>query len=317
MKQVENELLILSVDAERYLELIRREEFPELGKIVVPDSPGDGEEGWENCNIILGDPDLTLPRLPYMKRLGWVQSTWAGVAPFMGENLRKDYQLTGVKGVFGPLMSEYVFCYMLMHEQKASARRAATKKGVWDDTVPGSLKGKLVGIMGVGSIGSHVAATAKYFGMNTRGYTRSDASCPHIDRYFHGNSLSRFASGLDYLVCLLPHVSEMDNAIDLGVLGAMNRNALLINGGRGNAVNDGDLVAALEGGMIGGAVLDVFREEPLPGEHPFWTTPNLTVTAHTAALSRPEDIIALFRENCRNYVGGRELNCLIDFKRGY
>jgi phosphoglycerate dehydrogenase-like enzyme len=317
MKNQKNSILILSEDAESYEKLISRENFSGLESVIVGHGAAADVESWDRCNIILGDPDLILPRLPQMKRLQWVQSTWAGVSPLLMDNSRKDYLLTGVKGIYGPLMSEYVLCYILMHEKKALARYQSQQRGKWNDCRPGRLKDKLIGIMGVGSIGGHIASTAKYFGMRTRGYTRSCEDCGSIDQYFHGNNLSLFAADLDYLVSVLPDTSSTENIIDRSVLGAMKKDAILINGGRGNVIDEEALVESLENGNIAGAVLDVFREEPLPSPHPFWNTSNLIITSHTAAVSYSEDIFCLFKENFKNFVQGENLNHLIDFEHGY
>ena len=271
----------------------------------------------ENAHIIFGEPHLVSHLLSHAGRLQWVQSTWAGVTPLLAEGCRRDYLLTGVKGIFGPMMSEYVFCYMLMHERKAWQRYRSGLRKKWDKTRPGMLKGKRVGIMGVGSIGAHIAQTAKHFAMQTSGYTRNDESCQFIDRYFHGDQLMAFVSDLDYLVCVLPNVSGTDGLVDAPLLKAMKKNAVLINVGRGNVIDEAALVRSLSEGQIAGAVLDVFNEEPLPPDHPFWTAPNLIVTAHTAALSFPEDIAPIFIENYRNFISGKPLNYVIDFERGY
>jgi len=109
----------------------------------------------------------------------------------------------------------------------------------------------------------------------------------------------------------------MDNVINRSVFGAMKNDSLLINAGRGNVIDEGDLVKALKKGDIGGAVLDVFREEPLPTSHPFWNTPNLIITSHTAGVRFSEDIFGLFKENFSNFVRGEKLNYIIDFEHGY
>ena len=317
MKNEKNSILILSEDADSYEKLVSRENFSDLDRVIVGHEAAAGVEPWDRCNIILGDPDLIQPRLPQMKRLQWVQSTWAGVSPLLVDNSRKDYLLTGVKGIYGPLMSEYVLCYILMHEKKTLARYRSQQRGEWNDSRPGRLEDKLIGIMGVGSIGGHIASTAKYFGMRTRGYTRSCEDCRFIDQYFHGDNLSLFAADLDYLVSVLPDTSSTENVIDRSVLGAMKKDALLINGGRGNVIDEEALIESLEKGKIAGAVLDVFREEPLPASHPFWNTSNLIITSHTAAVNYPENIFSLFKGNFKNFVRGENLNHIIDFKLGY
>ncbi len=105
--------------------------------------------------------------------------------------------------------------------------------------------------------------------------------------------------------------------MDANLLDALPSHAVLINVGRGNAVDESALVEALEQEKIAGAVLDVTEQEPLPEEHPFWTTPNLYLTFHTSAMSYPEDITSLFIENYRLYIEGKPLKYQVDFERGY
>jgi phosphoglycerate dehydrogenase-like enzyme len=126
-----------------------------------------------------------------------------------------------------------------------------------------------------------------------------------------------FADGLDYLVCVLPRTKQTNRIVDAAFLEALPPHAVLINVGRGNAVDESALVNALNEGRLAAAVLDVFEKEPLPQEHPFWTTPNLYMTFHTSAISYPKDITELFVENYQLYSAGKPLKYVVDFERGY
>jgi len=188
-------------------------------------------------------------------------------------------------------------------------------------------------LLGVGSIGAEVARAAKFFGMNVRGYTRGSETSEHVDAYFHplesdsllSNSkpqqqavaLQNFANGLDYLVNILPNTLDTRKIISADLLNALPPHALVINVGRGAAVDESALIEALTQNKIAGAVLDVFEHEPLPKEHPFWATPNLLITFHTAAPSLPEDITKLFIENYMLFNEGKPLKYQVDFERGY
>ncbi|MFM7584504.1 MAG: NAD(P)-dependent oxidoreductase, partial [Caldilinea sp.] len=121
----------------------------------------------------------------------------------------------------------------------------------------------------------------------------------------------------DYLVCSLPHTPASRHRIDRSVLAALPAHALLVNVGRGSTVDEEALVAALQAGRLGGAVLDVFQTEPLPAGHPFWSLPNVIVTCHTSALSYPEDIAPIFLDNLQHFLAGAALNNRVDFARGY
>jgi phosphoglycerate dehydrogenase-like enzyme len=179
------------------------------------------------------------------------------------------------------------------------------------------LRGKTIGLLGVGSIGAYLAGTAKHFGMRVRGYTRKSETSTHVDRYYHEDALMKFAEGLDYLVGVLPRTKDTDKIVDATLLAALPQHAVFVNVGRGNAVDESALVKALEEGKLAAAVLDVFEKEPVPEAHPFWNTPNLYMTFHTSAISYPEDIARLFAENYHLYVKGKPLKHQVDFERGY
>ncbi len=130
-------------------------------------------------------------------------------------------------------------------------------------------------------------------------------------------SLIEFAEGLDYLVIVLPRTNDTNKIVDAQLLSNLPSHAILINVGRGNAVDESALVQALNEGKLAAAVLDVFEKEPLPEDHPFWATPNLYMTFHTSAISYPEDITKLFTENYYRYNEGKPLKYQVDFERGY
>ncbi len=153
--------------------------------------------------------------------------------------------------------------------------------------------------------------------MRVRGYTHHSESCPDIEQYFHGDSLPDFAAGLDYLVCTLPGTATTRHIVNARLLAALPPHAWFVNIGRGTAVDELALADFLNAGRIGGAVLDVFNQEPLPPEHPLWRTPNTFITAHTAAINYPPDIAAVFIENYLKYLRGEALRGLVDFELGY
>ncbi|MCK5836860.1 MAG: D-2-hydroxyacid dehydrogenase [Desulfobacula sp.] len=312
-----NKLLILSKNASEYSNIIKNAGLKQL-EVYAFEDVTKTKTACDKLNIVLGDPDLLLQALPELDHLQWVQSTWAGVRPLVKKGCRKDYILTGVKNVFGSIMSEYIICYMLMNERKVLRRFASQQKKIWDTTTPGQLKNKSIGILGVGSIGMSIARTAKIFHMKTKGYSRNPVSCEFIDKgYGHGDSLLDFVRDLDYLVSVLPDTPATTNLLDESIFKAMKPQAILLNVGRGNVLDEAALVKAVNKGYISGAVLDVFKEEPLPKTHPFWNTPGIMITAHTAAMSFPKDIAPIFIENYRRFQLGKPLRYVVDLNLGY
>ena len=313
---MKNKLVILAKDAAHYLELLTKAALPNLS-IKAYSEVDQNNTDIQECDILFGQPDLISEALPQAKKVKWVQSTWAGITPLLANNLRKDYQLTGVKGIFGPIMSEYVLCHLLMHERKSFARIANQQQKNWDQTTPGTLMNKTIGIMGLGSIGAHIAKTTKFFGMKTKGYSRSQTACDDIEHCFLPEQIIDFVQGLDYLVCILPDTPETTRLINKQVLAALPKSAVLINAGRGNIIDQPALVDALHLGEIAGAVLDVFPVEPLPKTDPLWETPNTIITAHTAAMSFPELVAPIFIQNYQNFREKAALQYQINFDHGY
>jgi phosphoglycerate dehydrogenase-like enzyme len=309
-------LLILTKHPDEYRERIQAASLPDLA-IVATDDVAEGLARAPHSDILLGDPTRVKAALPHLPRLVWTQLSWAGVEPMLDPALRRDYVLTNIRGVFGPLMSEYVFGYLLMLERKILPRLAAQREGRWDTTLPGTLSGKTIGLVGVGSIGAHLAATAKHFGMQVRGYTRRSRDCRHVDQYFHGADKAAFAHELDYLVAVLPNTDQTRAIVDAEMIAALPPRAVVVNVGRGRTVDEAALAAALMAGRVGGAVLDVFSEEPVPASSPFWSTPNTYITSHTSAPSFPADIVGVFVENYRRFHGGQPLLYRVEFERGY
>jgi phosphoglycerate dehydrogenase-like enzyme len=312
----------LASNADEYTRLIESAHLPDL-KI---------SSSLEDCDIVLGEPKLIRDALPRLSSLKWTQSIYAGVETLMDPSLRRDYVLTNARGVFGELMSEYVVGYLLAHEKKIFARYRAQQANRWDRFESGWLRGKTLGLLGVGSIGAHLAGVAKAFGMKVWGYTRGSEISTQVDRYFHPSSvepdgspsgkeqasaIQSFVAGLDYLAVILPRTDDTNKIVNADLLNALPSHAILINVGRGNAVDESALVEALNQNRIAGAILDVTEQEPLPENHPFWTTPNLLLTFHTSAISYPEDIVKLFVENYHLYIQGKPLKHQVDFERGY
>jgi len=296
--------------------LIEAARLPEV-EIVSSSTAADLPSAARTCDVVLGEPSLIRTVLPSLPSLRWVQSTWAGVEPLLDPSLRRDYTLTNARGVFGRLMSEYVFGYLIAHERLIFDKRAAQQAGRWDPTAPGTLRGKQIGLLGVGSIGAALARTAKHFEMRVKGYTRASEDCVDVDHYFHGDDLTPFASDLDYLVSVMPNTSATRHLVDAALLAALPARAVFVNPGRGTVVDEAALADALQSGRLAGAVLDVFQQEPLPADHVFWRTPNVIITSHTAALSVPADIAPVFIDNYRRWTTGGGLRYQVDFERGY
>lgn len=311
-----HKLLILSQHSEIYRRLLEEQNLPGLS-IVNTVEPDEELREYCECDIVFGEPALIRRIINRLPKVIWVQSSWAGVEPLLGLNTKPNYTLTNVRNVYGPLMSEYVFGYILMIERKIFSRFLFQQAKQWDVSLNGTLRGKLIGLCGVGSIGTHLAQTAKHFGMRVYGFTRKSESSQYIDKYFHKDDWGEFARDLDYIVCTLPGTELTKDFINHDAITRLPDKAWLINVGRGSTIDEFALVQALKNRTINGAVLDVFKEEPLPIDHPLWSAPNTFITFHTAAQNNPPDIASIFIENYLRLIHGESLKYQVDQNLGY
>jgi phosphoglycerate dehydrogenase-like enzyme len=311
-----NKLLIISKTAGEYAQELGKRDLPEL-EISICYGSNACESLIREANIILGQPALISGILHRAEQLEWVQSSFAGIEPLCQTGLRTDYTLTGVKDVFGPLMSEYVFAYILALERNIFATRVNQKQKVWGQIPYRSLAGLTMGICGLGSIGRHIALTASHFKMRVLGLSRSAAQTPSVEMVFGPSDINAFVAQSDYIIVVLPNTPSTKGIINADVLNNFKPSSVLINVGRGAAIDEGALAAALGKGRLCAAVLDVFTTEPLPEESPFWELENAYVTPHNAAISFTKEIVDIFSVNYQRYLSGKPLKFIIDLERGY
>lgn len=311
-----NRLLILSAEAAVYRALLESENLPQLKINTALDAESAGPF-LADCNIMLGDPPLVSRVLEQAPALQWVQSSWAGVDSLCKTGQRRDYLLTGAKDVFGPLMSEYMMAYLLMFERRVLTMLDNQNKKHWQPLSYRPTSDITLGIVGLGSIGKYLAKTARNFGIRVIGLNRSRSPCKQAELVYSPDDYQAFFRQSDYVILTLPETPETRHFIDAEKLGLMKPTAILMNVGRGGIINEDDLIHALSEGVIAGAVLDVFEQEPLPTDNPLWVLPNVYVTPHNAAASFPADIADIFIENYQRFSQAADLRHMVDFEAGY
>jgi len=311
-----NRLLILAEDADKYSALVEAASLPQLD-IVAASGPEEALPLVTGCNIILGEPGLIDAVLSAANQLEWVQSSWAGVDRLCHSDLRQDYVLTGVKGIFGALISEYVMTYLFALERRIFDMHGNQFEKRWQPMPYRLAKDVTLGIVGLGSIGRHIARVAQCYGLRVIGLNRSGKSCDGVEKVFTSENQDQFLAQSDYVVLTLPDTPQTRHFVNADILAMMKSSATLINVGRGSIINEPDLVTALQQGQIASAVLDVFETEPLPADSLLWSLPNVYVTPHIAAASFPEDVVAIFVDNYDRFIQQRPLMHVIDFERGY
>ena len=276
----------------------------------------DSLSQYDGQQVLLARPDFAAAILNTQPPIDWIQSTWAGVTPLINHP-NKNYTLTGVKEVFGEQMTEYVLAQILHHELQIKERGEQQQRKIWKAKGSGRLAGKTIGILGTGSIGAELANSAAQLGVKVIGYNRSGNPVKPFEEIYTKDSLTEFLKQSDYVIGILPDLPSTTNLIDASSFQSMKETALLINVGRGNLIDDDALCAALNNGEIAGAILDVFKKEPLSIDSPLWTAKNCTITPHIAAMSYPIDIVEVFLKNLERYMAEESLLYQIDFDKGY
>lgn len=311
-----NKVFILTPDSQKFVQMVEAKNLPQLEIFASNHIPSDLEL-MKRCNIILGKPVLVAQILPQAPQIEWVQSSFAGIEALCDPQLPTDYTLTGIKEIFNLQMSEYVFLYILARERNFLKNLAHQQKQIWHDIPSRGLQGLTMGVCGFGSIGQHIAQTATHFGMKVFGFNNRGTPHPYAKKMFNASSIEAFLPPLDYLVITLPSTPQTRHLFDYSRFQQMKSSAVLVNIGRGNVVNEKDLIQALQEKVIQGAILDVFEEEPLSPESLLWKMPEVFITPHNSAASFPEEISEIFADNYRRFLKHEPLQYVIDRKKGY
>jgi|SRR5579864_5562125 len=214
-------------------------------------------------------------------------------------------------------MSEYVLTQVLCLHRQDLIYRAQQQEQVWREQPQPNAADRRVGVLGLGELGGDAARKLAVFGFKVSGWSRSEKRLPGIESFHGSQGLPAFARRSDILVCLLPLTTETEGVLNARLFAAMPKGGAIINVGRGRHLVEEDLIAALESGQLSAAVLDVFREEPLPAAHPFWRHPRVVVTPHVAAATNAPTAALSIVENLRRLAAGKPLLNVVDPTRQY
>jgi len=253
-------------------------------------------------------------------RLRWVHALTAGVENLIFPELTaSSVILTNSRGIHGIPVSEHVFAMMLAFSRGLNTAIQQQKERLWKRVWADEIYEKTIGIVGLGGIGREIAKKAKGFGMEVVAAKREMTAEIFVDQLYPPDKLTDMLAISDYVVIALPLLEETRGLIRMEHFLAMKRSAYFINIARGAVVNEPDLIAALQQGIIKGAGLDVFEQEPLPADSPLWDMPNVIITPHQAALSPYylDRAIKLFADDLSRFVQGREMFNVIDKTKGY
>jgi phosphoglycerate dehydrogenase-like enzyme len=255
-----------------------------------------------------------------MPKLRWVQSVTVGVDHWLErKDLTSRHQLTAARGTHRVQMPENILG-AIFHITKGYMSAALNQReSKWVRRVSEPIAGKTLGILGLGAIGQELARKASALELKVIGTKRTVEPVAHVDKVYAPGQIDEVLGQSDYVVLLLPVTEATNNLMNKDRLARMKPTAWLINFGRGHLVVDEDLIAAVKAKTIAGAILDVFRTEPLPPEHPFWKAEGIMVLPHIGGghPTRDRMVAELFTENAKRFLAGEPLKELVDRERGY
>jgi phosphoglycerate dehydrogenase-like enzyme len=261
-------------------------------------------------------------------RLKWVHSSAAAVEGLLPLAVlaERGIPITNSRGVQAVAMAEHVLGGLLVLSHKYNRMLEAQRERRWiqNDLVndwPWLLDGKRMTIVGLGTIGIEVARRAHAFGMRVTGVRRrpNEPKPDFVDRVVGPDQLDGVLHGCDILVLSAPGVSATARMITAERIDLLNPGAVVANVARGQVIDEQAMISALQSGRLGGAVLDVFEQEPLSAESPLWSLPNVVISPHSSGLraSHWDEIISLYSDNIRRFTEGRSMTNLVDAAAGY
>lgn len=214
-------------------------------------------------------------------------------------------------------MAEYVAHAVLRYFRRFDEYERQARQGLWHPLPPRVKSDFTVGVLGLGKLGMPVLRALRQLGFPVRGWSRTAKDLPGVDCFTGMEALDGFLAGTRVLVSLLPLTPETTNLLDRSRLSKLPQGAYLVNVARGAQVAEPDLLALIRSGHIAGATLDVFRNEPLPAPHPFWSEPRITITPHISALTLREEAVRQIAGKIALLEQGETVADIVDRKQGY
>lgn len=286
---------------------------------VVPDARLMTEADPAEVDYIVFSPGGTIADFTPYRRCKAVLNLWAGVEKIVGNATLTQPLCRMVDPAMTESMVEWVVAHVLrLH--LGTDEHVLGQDGLWrhDETRVGRIaRERPVTVLGFGELGQACARALMALNFPVTGWSRGRASLAGARCLAGWSELDAALAGAAVVVTLLPLTPETENVLDARRLALLAPGAFVINPGRGPLIDDAALLAALDGARVAHAVLDVFRVEPLPPDHPYWAHPRVTVTPHIAATTRPATASAVIAENVRRGEAGEPFLYLVDRDRGY
>lgn len=303
-----------------------RRRFPHI-QFTHATTPEERAEGLTVCDVVFTWL-LQEPELVTALRLKWIHSSAVAVETFcLPQLFARDIAVSNTRGVQAVPIAEHVIAVALALSKQIPFVLENQQQARWAQNafvgrrLPWLLKGRTLGLIGVGTIGSEIAKRAEAFGMRVIALRRRPAygTIGHVERVYGKEDLAEFLGQCHVLVICAPLTPDTLNLLGAAQFAQLPRGAVVVNVGRAKIVDTDALRASLSSGHLGGASLDVFPQEPLPPEHPLWTTPNVILTPHTSGFRQGhwDEVVDLFGDNLDRFLRGEPLKFRVEPELGY
>lgn len=267
--------------------------------------------------VVWSPPEAMLPELAQVKA---IFNTGAGVDALLryGDAIPRQIPIIrlGDAGM-GLQMAEYVTHAVLRYFRRFDDYERQARAGIWAALPPYNREDFAIGVLGLGALGMRVIEALAPFGFPLRGWSRTEKRIDGVQCYQGLDGLDTFLRGSRVLVCMLPLTPETNNLIDRSNLGKLPAGAYVINVARGAHIAEPELLSLIKSGHIAAATLDVFRNEPLPAQHPFWQEPRITITPHISALTLRRESVQQIADKIRSFESGQPVADIVDRNLGY
>ncbi|MFY0664085.1 MAG: D-2-hydroxyacid dehydrogenase [Natronospirillum sp.] len=291
----------------------------ELPIQVIFDDEDDFLNKAQQCTVLWGDTPEGAKWLPQLPNIEWYHTFFSGVDALLPlrAQLPKNLLVTNSRDIAGPHIAEYVLGQVLNLTRQIGHYQQLQEQKAWQWMDYRTIEEDAALVLGTGAIGQIVAQRLAPWTKRVDGVSRSGRPLAAFDSVHQWEQAHPILAQYRIVINTLPYTPDTDGLLDDAFFNGLANDAIFINVGRGATVQDDALLAALDAQPERRAVLDVFRQEPLPVEHPYWQHAQVVVTPHVAAQSQPQWVLPIVLDNLQRYLDGAALRNIVNMELGY
>ena len=295
--------------------------LPRTANYIKETTPPSTRQWLREVDGVFTEEPLPDGLVEQMPNLRWLHVTRGGLNAYLTPLVKaRPIQVTGSKGIHGTVFSEFALACIFALAKKLPECLEAQTQRKWQKLVPVEVKGKTLGIVGLGTAGTELARKAKVLGLRVIATKRTPTPKPdYVDALGAPEFLSQLLAESDFVVLLLASVPSTINIIGEPEIRSMKKSAYLINLTGGQAIEEKLLVRALKENWIAGAALDAFARQPLPEDSELWNLPNVIISPRIGGLTEQKwsPLLPIFVDNLNRFVAGEPLRNVVDKELGY